>query len=184
MPNIAKSLEDVNTLIDEMVPKPEAVTKTMTPAEFLGYAKQQIEKSLEDADHAPRLSHLIEQIQKVMGFDDGDGGPVAIYTDGELSLSGQTSVDDMTSIQADCPPGVGAAATAPTMTTPPSSTQGYDDTSTGGVSTPVTTPGGDAMPMIAKSLTGWANNLASSEFLDQKPNNVDEHLDFGPDTTA
>ena len=31
MPNIAKSLEDVNTLIDEMVPKPEAVTKTMTP---------------------------------------------------------------------------------------------------------------------------------------------------------
>lgn len=184
MPDITKSLADVNTLIDEMVPKPEAVTKTMTPSEFLGYAQEQIKKYIADTDPAPRLTHLVEQIQKMMGFSDADGGAIAIYTDGELSLSGQTSMDDMTAMQADCPPGAGAAATAPAVTTPPSSTQGYDDTGTGGVSAPVTTPGGVPMPMVAKSLTGWASNLASAEFLDEKPNNVDEHLDFGPDTSA
>lgn len=148
MSDVQKSLKAVNEELAAMITgldETEPVEKTMTLKEFLAYAQDQLKKAAEDEDPKARLEHLAAQIEKAMGFDDVDGMAIPTYTDASLSLSGQTVMADVSNFSGE-PPGAKPHQNVPLASTPPSSTQGFDDTSTGGVSGTVTTPGGVAVP--------------------------------------
>lgn len=197
MTNVAKSLAQINEALAGLIEEgSEEVEKTLTKKEFFAYCKDQLEKAQEDEDPKPRLEHLAAQIEKAMGFDDADGVAFSVWTDSSLSASGQSRMADASNMHGD-PPGARPAATLPAAGIGTSGS--VDDSGTNPApAAPNTAPGGtvmspqgppdgtssqgfDTSKSVAKSADGWENDLASPSFLDKKPNNVNDHLDFGPD---
>lgn len=205
--DVTKSLTVVNAALDEMIGggEEQKVEKTMTSAEVIAYAKDQVDKAVSDEDPRPRLAHLGDQLAKAMGFDDASGGTIAMWSDSNTSLSGTSRMRDVSHDGGE-PPGAAPGKALPETGIPTSSTQGFDDTTNPAPVAPVTTPGGTVLPPnsppgsstqgfdtsksvdrppVAKSKTGWTMDLATPEFLEDEDNNPgDPLLDFGPDVEA